>query len=194
MASFPKYRCNFGDDVAVLCVDRLVLMCNDFLLWPINLNCPSAVFGIITNLGEIISFALSFTLLNSDASIFYPPAQSLLPQEFLSKLFLPRIRRIRSVFRLILCSRIGGISMGQKHKWSDNHSNEPNKILWLNWFVEAPFLKYFSQIVAIHHGIHPPVKWSVATVTQKFLPLFSVPLFSNPIEFWTVVFRRLFSK
>ena len=30
------------------------------------------------------------------------------------------------------------------------------KILWLNWFVEAPFLWCSSQIVAIHHGIHPP--------------------------------------
>ena len=37
---------------------------------PINFICPSAVFGIVTKLGEIISFALSFTLWNSDASIF----------------------------------------------------------------------------------------------------------------------------
>ena len=37
---------------------------------PINFNCPSAVLGIIPNLGEIISFALSFMLWNSDASIF----------------------------------------------------------------------------------------------------------------------------
>ena len=86
--------------------EKIVLMCNDYLLWwlvetrlilqesllelllvlgtlapikvdvlrtwspPISFNCPSAVFGIVTKLGEIISFALSFTLWNSDASIF----------------------------------------------------------------------------------------------------------------------------
>ena len=68
----------------------------------------------------------------------------------------PRTRRIRRVFRVMLCSRIGGISVGWTQHWSDTYSNEPNNILWLNWFVEAPFLGYFSQIVAIHHGIHPP--------------------------------------
>ena len=87
---------------------------------------------------------------------FSSPAQGLLPEEFLSKLLSPRTRNIRGVIRVLLCSRIGGILMGQKQKWSDNHSNEPNKILWLNWFVEAPFLRYFSQIVATHHEIHPP--------------------------------------
>ena len=90
---------------------------------------------------------------------FCPPDQSLLLWEFLSKLFTPQARRNRRVFRVMLCSRIGGISKVSKkkkeEKWSDIHSNEPNKILWLNWFLEAPFLKYFSQIVAIHHEIHP---------------------------------------
>ena len=47
------------------------------------------------------------------------------------------IRRARRVFRVMLCSRIGG-------------------------------------------GIHPPVSWSIATITQRFRPLFSVPLLSNP--------------
>ena len=37
---------------------------------------------------------------------------------------LPRTRRIRGVIRVILCTRIGGISIGQK-KESDNNSNEP---------------------------------------------------------------------
>ena len=122
---------------------------------PINFNCLSAIFGIVTKLDEIISFALSFTMWNSDASILSTCSRSAtIRVPFQTS--LPRTRRIRGVFRVMLCSRIGGISIGQKQKWSDIHSNEQNEILWLNWFVEAPFLRYFSQIVAIQHGIHPP--------------------------------------
>ena len=110
--------------------------------------------------------------------------------EFLSKLLPPRTRRIRRVFRVMLCSRNGGISTGQKQKWSDILSNEPNKILWLNWFVEALFHRYFFADSCNSSGNPSTVEWSIASVTQRFLPLFSAPLFSNPIKFWTVGFRR----
>ena len=129
--------------------------CSENLISSNKFNCLSAVSGIVTKLDEIISFALSFTMWNSDASILSTCSRSAtIRVPFQTS--LPRTRRIRGVFRVMLCSRIGGISIGQKQKWSDIHSNEQNKILWLNWFVEAPFLRYFSQIVAIHHGIHPP--------------------------------------
>ena len=124
---------------------------------PRNCNCPSAVFGIVTNLVEITSFALSFTLWNSDASIFLHLLKVSYHKSSFPNFSPPRTRRIRGVIRVILCSRIGGISIGQEQKWSDNHSNEPNKILWLNGFVEVfKTLMCFSQIVAFHHGTHPP--------------------------------------
>ena len=119
-----------------------------------------------------------------------PIAQGPPPWEFLSNYLSQRTRRIRGVLRVILCSRIGGISIGQKQEWSDTHSNEPNKFLWLNYFVEGPFLWYFSQIVANSSWNPSIVRWSIATVSQRFLPLFSVPLFSSLIKFWTVGFRR----
>ena len=124
---------------------------------PINFNCPSAVFGIVTNLAEITYFALSFTLWNSDASISLHLLKVCHHKSSFPNFSPPRTSRIRGVIRAILCSRIGGISIGQEQKWSDNHSNEPNKILWLNGFVEVfKTLMCFSQIVAFHHGIHPP--------------------------------------
>ena len=119
-------------------------------------NCPSAVFENCPQFGQDHLLRVELYVVEFWRVYFCPPAQGLLPQEFLSKLLSPRTRRIQGVLPVILCSRIGGISIGQKQKWSDNHSNEPNKILWHNWFVEAPFLRYFSQIVAIHHGTHPP--------------------------------------
>ena len=84
--------------------------------------------------------------------------------------------------------------IGQKQKWSDNHFNEPKKILWLNGFVEAPFPSYFSQIVAIHHGIHPPSSGQLQQLRKASFLLFSVPLISNLKSFWTVRCRlRLFN-
>ena len=113
---------------------------------PINFNCPSAVFDVkCPQFGRDQLLRVELYVVEVWRVYFCPPAQGLLPKEFLSKLLSPRTRRIRGVIRVTLCSRIGGISIGQKQKWSDNHSNEPNKILWLNWFVEAPFLKYFRR-------------------------------------------------
>ena len=187
MTSFPNILVRIS-----LISEKIVLMCNDFLLWWLvetRLILQEGLLELLLVLGTLapievdvlttwsppISFILSICgfwnchqigrdhLLRVELYVvefwrvyFCPPAQGLLPEEFLSKLLSPRSRRIRRVFRVILCSRIGGISTGQKQKLSDIHSNEPSKVLWLNWFVEAPFLGYFPQIVAIHHGIHPP--------------------------------------
>ena len=93
------------------------------------------------------------------------------------------------MIRVILCSRIGGISIGQEQKWSDNHSNEPNKILWLNGFVEVfKTLTCFSQIVAIHHGIHPPSSGQLQQLRKSSF-LYSAyrnSAISNVFERWGV--------
>ena len=63
---------------------------------PINFNCLSAIFGIVTKLDEIISFALSFTMWNSDASILSTCSRSAtIRVPFQTS--LPRTRRIRGV-------------------------------------------------------------------------------------------------
>ena len=107
---------------------------------PKSFNCPSAVFGIVTNLGEIISFALSFTLWNSDASILStcsrsatirvpfqtsPPAYQTYSESVSGNAVLPNWWNFNR--------------SKKKQIWSDNHSNEPNTILRLHCFVEAPF-------------------------------------------------------
>ena len=124
---------------------------------------------------------------NSDASILSTCSRSAtIRVPFQTS--LPRTRRIRGVFRVLLCSRIGGISIGQKQKWSDIHSNEQNKILWLNWFVEAPGLRYFSQIVAIHHGIHPPSRGQLQQLRKSSF-LYSAYRYSAiPFDFEREVF------
>ena len=122
---------------------------------PNSFTCPSAVFGIVTNLCEIISFALSFTLWNSDASILSTCSRSA-PMRVPFQTSLPAYQTYsESVLGNAVLPNWWNFNRS-KQKWSDIHSNEPNKILRLNWFVEAPFLKYFSQIVAIRHGIHLP--------------------------------------
>ena len=131
-------RSNFGKDFADLCIDcvdvqwllalvgggnpsqgflKLLLEFGWYLVkvgvfrtWssPINFNCPSTVLGIVTNLGEITSIALSFTLWNSDSSVFIHLLK-VCHHESSFPNFSPRTSRTRGLNRVILCSRIGGI-------------------------------------------------------------------------------------
>ena len=181
-------------------------MCNDFLLWWLVeavwfSDSPKVFLNLSSNLDVLCQGWSSQNLISSNKFYLFTPrflelspiwarwSLSLwaLSCGILTRLFfvhlikvcyhkssfpnfsLPRTRRIRGVMRVILCSRIGGISTGQKKNWSDIHSNEANKILWL----KAPFLWSDS----CNSSWNPStVKWSNATVTQRFLPPFSVPL------------------
>ena len=128
-------------------------MCNDFLLWWLvetRLILQEGLLELFLVLGT-----LSFTLWNSDASILSTCSRSATIRVPFQTAPPPYQTYSESVSGNAVLPN-WWISMSEKQKWSDIHSNEPNKILWLNWFVEAPFLRYFSQIVAIHHGIHPP--------------------------------------
>ena len=119
--------------------------------------------------------------------LFCPPAQGLLPKVFLSKLLSPRTRRIRGVIRVILCSRTGGISTGQTQHWSDIHFNEPNKTLWLNWFVEAPILCFFFFFADSCNSSWNPstVEWLIAK--GSFLhSAYRYSAISNLFERWGV--------
>ena len=80
---------------------------------PINLNFPFAVFGTFTNLGEIISFELGFSSRNSDASVSSTCSRFAATSTPFQISPSPT-RHIRGVFRVILYSRLGGISIGQK--------------------------------------------------------------------------------
>ena len=100
----------------------------------------------------------------------------------------PRTRRIRGVIKVILCSALVEFQTRSKTEMEWYHSNEPNKILWLNWFVEAPFLRYFPQIVPIHHGIHRPSSGQLQQL-RKFSFLYSAyrsSAISNLFERWGV--------
>ena len=81
-----------------------------------------------------------------------PPSRCALCCGIVTRLFFhPRTRRIRGVIRVMLCSRIGGISVGLTQHWSGKIKKSLTQLIC--W--SAPFLRCFSQIVAIHHGIHP---------------------------------------
>ena len=170
---FPNiFRINFGEDITDVCI-ALVLMCNDFLLcwWkPVwfskkvflnfssnledtlsrlefsdpeissnKLYCPSAVFGIVTTLVEITSFALSFTLWNSDASICIH-----LLKVCYHKSAFPNFSPAYQTY-----SRSDSGNTVLPNWWNFNRSK--------NGVIIIPTsLWCFSQIVAIHHGIHPP--------------------------------------
>ena len=133
-------RSNFGKDFADLCIDWVnvqwllalvgggnpsqgflklllefgwcIVKVGVLRTWssPTKNNCPSTVLGIVANLGEITSFALSFTLWNSDASMFIHLLKVCYHESSFPS-FSPRTRRTRRVIRVILCSRIGGISI-----------------------------------------------------------------------------------
>ena len=147
----------------------------------INFNGPSAVFWNCYQFGRDHLLRVELHVVEFWRVYCCPPAQGLLAWEFISKLLLPRTRRIRGVIRVILCSRIGGISIGYTQKWSDNHFNEPNEILWLNWSVEAPLLWCFSQIVAIHHGIHPPSSGKLQQLRKGSFLIQRTAIFSSLI-------------
>ena len=209
------FRSNFGEDIADLCIDCVDVQWLLALVgggnpsdsprrssWTSPRTWMAPWQGWSSqNLTSSNKFSLSIRGFWELSPIWATSSPSRWPLRcgILTRLFLstrknsfpnflsPRTRRIRRVFRVILCSRIGGISIVQKQKRSDVHSNEPNKILWLNWFVEAPFLRCFSnakvpssiQLAAIqqYHLIlnvrfssFPPiwtVDWSTATAMQR---------------------------
>ena len=87
---------------------------------------------IVSNLGEIISFAFSFTLWNSDASIMSTCSKSA-TMRVPFQTSLPAYQTYsKSDSGNTVLPIWWNFNKSKKQKWSDIHSNESNKILRLN--------------------------------------------------------------
>ena len=148
---------------------------------PLNFDCPSSVFGNCHQFGR--DHVLRVELYVAEfGCVHHVQLLKLCYQRIPFQLSLPAYQTYsKSVSGSTVLRNWWNFnrSKKKKQKWSDINSNEPNKIHWLNWLVEAP-LVFFAD--GCNSSWNPStVKWSIATVTQRFLPLFSVPLFSNLI-------------
>ena len=135
---------------------------------PLNFNCPSAVLGNCPQLGwdHLSRWALRCGILTR---LFFIHLLKVCNHKSSFPTFLsPRTRRIRGVIRVILCSRIGGISRGQKQKWSAHHSNEPNENSLTQLIRWSAFLLVFFADSCNSSWNPSTVEWSIATVTQRF--------------------------
>ena len=167
---FPNIcRSNFGEDIADLCIDLVDVQ------WLLALvvggnpsDSPRKSFWASPRTWMIPCQGWSSQNLISSNKFYLSIRCGILTRLFLSSCSRSATIRVpyqtsHAAYQTYSRSVSGNIVLPNwwkfnrsKQIWSNNHSNEPNKILWLNWFVEAPFLWYFSQIVAIQHGIHPP--------------------------------------
>ena len=183
-------------------------MCNDFLLWSaaetrlilqesllellLELGWLLVKVGVISSnnflssicqLSEIISFALSFTLWNSDASVFVHLVKVCYHKSSFLNFSLPAYQTY---------SRSDSGDTVLPNWWNFNRSKNRYGVIiiptnQINFFdstdsLKHPFLWFFffSKIVAIHRGIHPQSSGQLQQLRKSsFLYLFSVPLFSS---------------
>ena len=81
---------------------------------PINFNCPSSVFGNYHQFGRARFFRVELFVVEFWCVHHVQSLKVHHHKNSFSNYLSQRTRLIRGVFRVILCSRIGGISIGQK--------------------------------------------------------------------------------
>ena len=80
----------------------------------------------------------------------------------------------------MLYSRIRGISIGSKQNWDDNLSRSKKNSL--TQLIRRCTFRFGNSLFLADSGNIPWNPSRIATVTRKFRPQISVPLFSNPIK------------